>query len=76
MGGEEFSAFLNCRLEDAGSIIEDLLNAVRNIHIKLEDYNLTLKFMVSGGIARLYPSICWFSHRAWCRLEVSLHDCC
>lgn len=53
MGGEEFSAFLNCRLEDAGDMVDDLLHAVRNIKIELEDYHTSLRFTLSGGIARV-----------------------
>jgi len=53
MGGEEFSAFLNCRLEDAGDMVDDLLHAVRNIKIELEDYHASLRFTLSGGIARV-----------------------
>mgnify|MGYP000864053000 CR=1 FL=1 len=53
MGGEEFSAFLNCRLNDAGDMIDDLLNAVRNIKIELNDHCISLKFTISGGMARV-----------------------
>ena len=53
MGGEEFSAFLYCRLEEAGDIIENLLSTVRDIKIELNDYHASLKITVSAGIARV-----------------------
>lgn len=41
------------------------------------DQSLTMSEKSQWGVETwLYSSICWLGHRAWFRLEVSLHDCC